>query len=689
MEERKAWVRKKSRQCATVFAIATLLAGCRSLPSNLIGEDSTTFISPQDQIIEVDPSALPRARALALYSRALSLELQQKHDEALDTYREALTYDQNEPDLYRRIAVNLIRRNEIADAVSMLEELIAKHPEHADAHTWLATAHRRAGNTEQAESHYRRAIELAPGQPGVYMQLVDLFLQANQPDQAVEILEQGAARVRDNTDLHRVLAELYMRQVATHPGINDENQERVNRATAVLEDALTIQPSDPQLLSSLADLHLRAGHMDKAIPLLEKILTVEPDEVEVMEKLAVAHEASGDLEQAAKVLEEMARIRPTNVRLFMALGGMYERMEDVERALLNYGLAARLSPPDESPFLRMTLIQMETDPQAALDAVEEGLQMFPDSPRLLEMKGYVQFGLEEYEQAVLTLDEALIQWHALDPDIEVSVNMKVFQALSLAFTEHYERAGEILLESINQDDRALDVYMQTAFQTENEARINDALTLLQTLVDKRPEDATLLMYIGYMHSFRKNYEEAIHVMDQAFSIAREHDDEEEALTPHFYFWYAAAHERTGDLERAEELFYKNLELVPDNPETLNYLAYMWAEKGMKLERALDYVTKALEKTPDSAAFLDTLGWVYYQQGRYEEAYREIQRAAELMPEDPTILEHLGDIYWKLDDKNAAIMNWKAAYRIDPENTNIRKKLEEQGVELDSESISSM
>jgi len=689
MAERMAWVERMARRIVCVALPFSLLsAGCRTLSPH-DAPSTQTIVSPQDQIIEPDLSVLPRARALALYSHALSLELQQKHDEALEAYRQALVYDDQQPDLYRRIAVNLIRRNEVNAAVAVLEELIAKQPGHAGAHTWLATAHRRARNREMAEFHFQRAIALAPHEPAGYMQLVDLHLQNNDAEKAIALLEEGVRHVRTNTDLHRVLAELYVRRISATPGINAENQQRMDRAVAVLEDALTIHPRDPQVLSSLADLYIRIRRVKDAIPLFERIVTITPDEITVLEKLAVAHEATGDFKNAALTLEKMAALQPTNPRIFQALGGLYERLDDTSRAVLNYTLSTQLSPPDETPFLRLALLQMENEPEEAIASINEGLVVFENSPRLLEMRGYVQYSQQEYAAAANTFDEAIMQWRALDTDIQMTLNLVLHHALSLAFSDSTERAAEAVTEAIEAHPNALQALMHTAFRTRDDDLILDVLNVLQRVFERQPDNLSILMHIGYIHSFQKEFAEALKALDQAYTRATGHEGAEKYLDGSFYFWYAAANEREGNIERAEQLFYKNLELQPDHAETLNYLAYMWAEKGIHLERALEYVTKALEQIPESAAFIDTLGWIFYQQGRYEEAYREIRRAVELIPDDPTILDHLGDIYLKLDDKNAAIMNWKAAYRVDPENKEIRQKLEEHGVELETESITSM
>jgi len=81
----------------------------------------------------------------------------------------------------------------------------------------------------------------------------------------------------------------------------------------------------------------------------------------------------------------------------------------------------------------------------------------------------------------------------------------------------------------------------------------------------------------------------------------------------------------------------------------------------------------LEKEPQNAAFIDSLGWVYYQQGRYEEALEKLKEAASKM-DDPVIFDHVGDAYYKLNDKENALKYYEKALEMDPEKEEIKEKI---------------
>lgn len=154
----------------------------------------------------------------------------------------------------------------------------------------------------------------------------------------------------------------------------------------------------------------------------------------------------------------------------------------------------------------------------------------------------------------------------------------------------------------------------------------------------------------------------------------------EALSEDFYLFHGSAHERDGDLASAEQVFKKCLALYPEAHSCMNYMAYMWAEEGIKLDEALEYAKKAVELDKNNPAYLDTLGWVQFKKMDYDSAARNILRALDLMPNDPTIAEHLGDIFAASGNMESAVQYWSRSMRIDPANSRLAKKLYKAGVE---------
>ena len=129
-------------------------------------------------------------------------------------------------------------------------------------------------------------------------------------------------------------------------------------------------------------------------------------------------------------------------------------------------------------------------------------------------------------------------------------------------------------------------------------------------------------------------------------------------------------------------------------EASNYLGYMWVDRNLNLDEAGSMIKKALEIEPDNGAYLDSLGWVYYQQGKLNDAEAPLLRAIEKIGDDPTVHDHLADVYLKMGKTKDAIAQWQmalkryqggAASELDPEDVaKINKKLENARVRLAKE-----
>jgi tetratricopeptide (TPR) repeat protein len=128
--------------------------------------------------------------------------------------------------------------------------------------------------------------------------------------------------------------------------------------------------------------------------------------------------------------------------------------------------------------------------------------------------------------------------------------------------------------------------------------------------------------------------------------------------------------------------------------TLNYMGYMWADKGLKLPDALKMIKKAVEIEPMNGAYLDSLGWVYFKMGEYELSEDNLRQAVNRTQTDPTVHMHLGDLYEKTGRIRLAAAQWElsldefnksSASDIEPGDVaKVQKKLETARVKLAKE-----
>ena len=120
----------------------------------------------------------------------------------------------------------------------------------------------------------------------------------------------------------------------------------------------------------------------------------------------------------------------------------------------------------------------------------------------------------------------------------------------------------------------------------------------------------------------------------------------------------SSYERLGKNKNSDEDLLKSLEINPDEPHVLNYLAYSWLERNYNIDEAIQMLEKAYKNKQNDPYIIDSIGWAYYLVGEYDGAERLLRQAITIMPRDPIVNDHYGDILWKLDRKIQAIYFWK-------------------------------
>ena len=185
--------------------------------------------------------------------------------------------------------------------------------------------------------------------------------------------------------------------------------------------------------------------------------------------------------------------------------------------------------------------------------------------------------------------------------------------------------------------------------------IDTAIERFQAYVIGQPENGYLLKELGDLYRRNGQYAKA----RDSYLRAIETDFESAYLHRNL----AISYERLDEEEQAELHFKVALARDPDDPFTLNYLGYWWAESGRHLTQAIELIEQAVRLRPDSGFFVDSLGWVHYQLGNYQLAVEFLEKATMLEPEDAVIIAHLGDAYWQTNRYNEAQYKWRYAAQI--------------------------
>ena len=200
----------------------------------------------------------------------------------------------------------------------------------------------------------------------------------------------------------------------------------------------------------------------------------------------------------------------------------------------------------------------------------------------------------------------------------------------------------------------------------------DAENKILSIVENNNKNYSLKKILGDFYRYNKKY-------DLALSVYNEMIDENRGDVWNIYYMRGICFEQLGNWELAEKDFLKSLEIKPDTPNVLNYLAYGWVEREIKLDRSLQMLEEAYEANPDSFYIIDSLAWAHFKKNNLSEAARLMEMVIDIAPGEAISLDHLGDIYYAMNRKREAIHFWQQALELaEPEDEieeNVKIKLE--------------
>ncbi len=505
-------------------------------------------------------------------------------------------------------------------------------------------------------------------------------------------------------------------------GIVAGYERDVSSATDFMLYALHFDPKNPQLLRRSFALTAADGRHEKATELAKSLVKLEPTHGIANLVLAVDAAERGDWDGADKIITDLPA-RGLNT----LAGPMIQAWTHVARGDREAALTALGALKDNRGFsvlyrLHLALINDVMGANQDAEAAYEDILATVGDPtlRLVWLVGNFYERVGKPEQA-RTLYETFLQkrpsstlmepilaqlddGEAAKPEIkgakdgiaEVLFNIAgllsqeraedaalVYVHQSLRLKPDFLVASVLLGEVLQSQQRgaeAIAVYrdvptdspfswttrLRIAEELERLGRVDDAVNELEELASFQPERFEPLFRLGNLLRSEENFEEAVKAYDRAAN--RLGDLEAQHWT--LLYFRGIALERSKNWPRAEADFLKALELEPEQPFVMNYLAYSWVEKKQNFTKARKMLKRAVELRPEDGYIVDSLGWVLYRMGEYDNAVKYLEQAVELRPQDPVINDHLGDAYWRVGRQKEARFQWRRALSLAPEEDQI-------------------
>ena len=483
---------------------------------------------------------------------------------------------------------------------------------------------------DEALPFYYEAAVADPTQEEMVLEVSRRLLQRQETDKAVALLEKASARPTASGALF------------VHLGLAYAQGSKTEQAIGAYRSALKKSPRLLAGYQNLAQLHVQQKQFKEALHVLDEASKLPDLDAGFLVDLAEVYasltrqkvpEAEAAKPRAIDALDRASQLKPESPFVLQKLADGYKLLGELPKAPAIYLQLLERFPKQAGLREKLTDIYLRSgDKQKASEQLEAITRDYPTNPNAYYFLGGIAAEEKQYAKAADHFKRAML----LNPDFE---------------QVYYDLAGlQITLE-----------------------QPNEALATLEKAAGKFKDNFVASFYRGMAHSVLKKYSDAIKHLIAAEIWAKA--NEPQRLTQIFYFQMGAAYERGGQHADAEQAFRKCLELAPNFPDALNYLGYMWAERGVNLSEARTMIAKAVELEPKNAAYLDSLGWVLFKLDQPQEALKHLLEAVKHSEKpDATIYDHLGDVYTSLKQYEQAREAWRKSLETEPSEL-IRKKIE--------------
>jgi tetratricopeptide (TPR) repeat protein len=450
-----------------------------------------------------------------------------------------------------------------------------------------------------------------------------------------------------------------------------------NSAIKNLETALLKDQDNTKIIKKLYGLYLYTGDYEKAIEQARRNIEINKLRNSDIKKIspipyvlvAIDEFKNGDVKKVPELLEKLAdpkipdKTHVDGVILPLILAWSYAVNDDFQKSFkVIDGITADYMLSIFS-YNRALINDLANNKPIKIDGFENATIR----EKALHFIAEIFFEIGQFSLQNTQLEEATI-YVRIARFIEPQ-EYKYTKLLGIIFESQgkYEDAIKVYSEVTKENEGFQDSILAKAIALSRDKKNHDSLELLEQVSANKDLEFQAKFTAGSILLADENYEPAIEKFQEALKLISNPTKENWAL----YFNLGVAYDKASNWNEAEKYLVKSVELFPENPESLNYLAYSWLVRNKNIDQARKMLESAVIRSGGAAHILDSYGWALLKMNMFDQALPFLEQASISLPYNSVINDHLGDLYWKLGRKREAKFLWQRAL----ENYNIDLSLE--------------
>jgi len=592
-------------------------------------------------------SSLKRQPSLeAYYFLGLSFYGKGDLESALSQFRKILDV---KPDFSRArllSATILLQQQRVDDAVTEIGRVLDADPGNALAHNLLGSAYMAKGMYDEGMKELSTATELDPKIIDAHLKKGIFYFSRGKEKEAETELVTAVRVAPDVLNTRLILSAYHMRS------------GNYAKALSVTRAGLTGGKNDAPLYNNLARIQFADRKPAEGLKSLEKAKASDPDFLATYFNLALYQASSGNYDKALGEYSAVLRRDPKNVRAMLSTAALLQMKQKDGEALAMYEKAT----DTKDPAAYLALAGYHSKKKAygkALSVLDDAIKTVPRNAPAMEMKGQILLEEKEYRDAIDVFNDL----ESISPDRGLALKIKTYVLM-----KDFARAEEQARRSITLQPNSVNGYIQLASVYGSRNDLSRAIIELKKGMTVDAKDPRIAVLLGDSLVRKKDFGPAMDAYREALRRSP-------GYAP-AYFSQGVLLEMTGKKNEAAEKYQEALGKSENHVQSLNNLAYLYADGYGDPRQALPLALKAYRQEPGNPVVLDTLGYSLLKNGRGKDAISVLEKAAALLSTNPTVSYHLALAEYAAGDSKKAITRMQNTLKMGsfPESAQARSQL---------------
>lgn len=189
----------------------------------------------------------------------------------------------------------LLTRGDLQKAEFEFKTAIELSPDYAEAYNNLGLTYKRMGRLDEALANFSKATQYNPDYASAYNHMGAVYIAQQKYDDAIKVIRTAIKKDRAFADAYYNMGLAYL---GLYDQSGDKDAGKRDQAEMLLKRATELNPRLVDVHTTLAQLYLDKGDMEKAVIRQRLALETDPGNPEAWQKMAEIYDRTGDAEKA-------------------------------------------------------------------------------------------------------------------------------------------------------------------------------------------------------------------------------------------------------------------------------------------------------------------------------------------------------------------------------------------------------